>query len=57
VRQIGADALLQQGRLSEAIQKAGSQWASLPGSRAGQNPRSMDTVIGWFSEALENIAG
>jgi muramidase (phage lysozyme) len=57
VRQIGADALLQQGRLSEAIQKAGSQWASLPGSRAGQNPRSMDTVVGWFSEALETIAG
>lgn len=57
VRQIGADILLQQGRVTDAITKAGSQWASLPGSRAGQPQRSMDTLIGWFSDALEAIAG
>jgi len=57
VRQIGADILLMQGRLTEAIQRAGGQWASLPGSRAGQPQRSMDTLVGWFSDALESIAG
>lgn len=57
VRQIGADALLQQGRLTDAIARAGTQWASLPGSTARQPQRSMDTVVGWFSEALEAIAG
>lgn len=57
VRRIGADALLQQGRLTDAIAKAGTQWASLPGSTARQPQRSMDTVVGWFSEALESIAG
>lgn len=57
VRRIGADALLQQGRLTDAIARAGTQWASLPGSTARQPQRSMDTVVGWFSEALESIAG
>jgi lysozyme len=57
VRQIGADILLQQGRVTDAITKAGSQWASLPGSRAGQPQRNMDTLVGWFSDALEQIAG
>lgn len=57
VRQIGADILLQQGRVTDAITKAGSVWASLPGSRAGQPQRSMDTLVGWFSDALEQIAG
>lgn len=57
VRQIGADILLMQGRLTDAISKAGGQWASLPGSRAGQPQRSMDTLVGWFSEDLEQIAG
>ena len=57
VRQIGADILLMQGRLTEAIQRAGGQWASLPGSRAGQPQRTMDTLVGWFSDALESIAG
>ena len=57
VRQIGADILLLQGRLTDAIQRAGTQWASLPGSRAGQPQRRMDTLVGWFSDALETIAG
>lgn len=57
VRRIGADALLQQGRLTDAIARAGTQWASLPGSTARQPQRSMDTLVGWFSEALEAIAG
>lgn len=57
VRSIGADALLQQGRLTDAIARAGTQWASLPGSTARQPQRSMDTLVGWFSEALEAIAG
>lgn len=57
VRRIGADALLQQGRLTDAIARAGTQWASLPGSTARQPQRSMDTLVGWFSEALEQIAG
>ena len=57
VRQIGADILLMQGRLTEAIQRAGGQWASLPGSRAGQPQRQMDTLVGGFSDALEQIAG
>lgn len=57
LRQMKIDILLQQGRLTDAILKAGQAWASLPGSTSRQPQRSMDTVVGWFSEALEAIAG
>ncbi len=57
VESIGAGQLLRAGDLRGAILKAGTVWASLPGSTARQRPRDMETVVGWFSQALESIAG
>lgn len=57
LERIGAAQLLRAGDVEGAIRKAGEQWASLPGSRAGQPQRSMATVTAWFAEALESIAG
>jgi lysozyme len=57
LERIGAAQLLRAGDVEGAILKAGEQWASLPGSRAGQPQKSMATVTAWFAEALESIAG
>lgn len=47
----GAMRELQAGNVSNAIVKAGGQWASLPGSNAMQNPKSLATVLAYFSQA------
>lgn len=57
VERIGAGQLLRAGDVEGAILRAGGQWASLPGSTANQNPKSLGTVTAWFAEALEAIAG
>ena len=54
--QIGALTLIEIGDIEGAIAKAATMWASLPGSLAQQNPRSLDTVIGFFNEGGGNVA-
>jgi lysozyme len=51
LREIGALPLIQQGKITEAIRVASSQWASLPFSTAGQPKRSLDDVLAYFREA------
>jgi lysozyme len=45
----GALAQLNAGNVPAAIQKAGKLWASLPGSTAGQHPKSMETALAYFA--------
>lgn len=45
----GALAQLDAGNVPAAIQKASKLWASLPGSTAGQNPKSVDAVLAYFA--------
>ena len=48
LRDIGAYARLSVGDLAGAVRKASSQWASLPGSTAGQGGKSMGQVQAWY---------
>lgn len=48
LRDCGAYARLSVGDLAGAVRKASSQWASLPGSTAGQGGRSMGQVQAWY---------
>lgn len=48
LRDCGAYARLSVGDLVGAVRKASSQWASLPGSTAGQGGRSMAQVQAWY---------
>lgn len=47
---IGALALINQGDIGGAILLASKQWASLPGSSAQQNPKTVDEVIAYFAD-------
>lgn len=47
----GAWAPLLAGDIRGAILKAGKRWASLPGSTAKQNPKSLDVVLAYFANA------
>lgn len=49
---IGALVLIQSGDIEAAIAKSSKTWASLPGSKAQQNPRQMAFVIDRFNEGL-----
>jgi lysozyme len=49
---IGALALIQSGDIEGAIAKSSKTWASLPGSKAQQNPRQFAFVIDRFNEGL-----
>jgi lysozyme len=49
LERIGALRLIRAGEIEKAITLAGSQWASLPGSTAGQNPKSMQIAVGYFN--------
>ncbi|NBO27119.1 MAG: endolysin [Actinobacteria bacterium] len=49
---IGALKLIQAGDIEAAIAKSSKTWASLPGSKAQQNPRQMAFVIDRFNEGL-----
>lgn len=50
--QIGALALIESGDIAAAVAKSSKTWASLPGSKAQQNPRQMAFVIDRFNEAV-----
>ena len=49
---IGALSALDAGDPAQAIELAGSRWASLPGSSAGQRPKSMEWALATFNDAL-----
>jgi lysozyme len=52
LNQIGALALIEAGDIAGAVAKASKTWASLPGSKAQQNPRQMAFIIDRFNEAV-----
>ena len=56
VKRTGAYDALIAGDIESAFRLASSRWASLPGSTAGQNPKSVDTVLSWFDDFLSNNA-
>jgi len=49
---IGALKLVQSGDIEGALAKASKVWASLPGSRAQQNPRTLQYALDRFQEGL-----
>lgn len=51
LRELGVDQLLAQGDLAGAIKRASTQWASLPGSTAGQGGKSLAFVQQKYLEA------
>lgn len=56
VKRTGAYDALLAGDIEGAFRLASTRWASLPGSTAGQNPKSADTVLAWFDDFLNNNA-
>lgn len=50
----GALALIYSGDIQGAIRKASSLWASLPGSSAQQNPKSMTFALSRYNEGIAN---
>jgi muramidase (phage lysozyme) len=52
LQRIGAWDRLKAGDIEGAIRRAGSQWASLPGSTARQGARSMDVALAEFNNNL-----
>lgn len=53
LREIRAIEALQAGDVETAIRRAGTQWASLPGSTSGQPQRPMAQLLDWFRASLE----
>lgn len=51
--QSGALARLEAGDIEGAIRRAGTQWASLPGSSAGQPQKSMAQALAYYRAGLE----
>jgi len=49
---IGALKLVQSGDIEGALAKASKVWASLPGSKAQQNPRTLQYALDRFQEGL-----
>lgn len=56
LRQTGAYNALVDNDIERAINLAASRWASLPGSTALQSPRSMNTALAAFEQALSSYA-
>lgn len=52
----GALRLLETGDVQGAILRAGRRWASLPGSTARQNPKSMGTALALYETGLRVAA-
>lgn len=50
--QIGAMPLIESGNIAAAFQRAGSRWASLPGSKAGQGAKPLDQVMAYYNSGL-----
>jgi lysozyme len=50
--EIGATKLIQSGQIEDAIKVASKVWASLPGSKAQQNPKKLQYALDRFAEGL-----
>jgi len=50
--EIGATKLIQAGRIEDALRIASKVWASLPGSKAQQNPKTLQYALDRFAEGL-----
>lgn len=50
--EIGALDMIRAGNIEKAIEIASKQWASLPGSKAKQNPKSLQTVLAYYNEGF-----
>lgn len=51
----GALQRLEAGDFAGAVAAASKEWASLPGSRAGQPQRDFSEVISFYEEGLQNV--
>ena len=56
LKNIGAYDRIRAGDLSGAVARASGQWASLPGSKAGQGGKSMSQVVAMFAAAGGAVA-
>lgn len=56
IRQRGALQLVQAGQFESAIYRCAREWASLPGSTAGQHLQAMDDLIDWYQQAGGKLA-
>ena len=52
----GALDQIARGDIEGAIRTASARWASLPGSTAKQNPKSLATVLAYFNDATSGTA-
>lgn len=53
LQRIGALDALNAGDFEGAVMLAGSRWASLPGSTAQQNPKTIEVVAGFYDRGTE----
>lgn len=56
IRQRGAASLIEQGRIPDAINRLGAEWASLPSSSSGQPQRRLYALLDAFTEAGGSLA-
>jgi len=57
LKRIGVTRMLENGDIEGAIRKAGTQWASLPGSTAQQNPVAMSRAMSLYQQGLAMTGG
>lgn len=53
IRERGAIALIEAGKIPEAVNRVRRIWASLPNAGYGQNEHSIQRVLGWYNDALK----
>lgn len=51
VKQHGALQVLQAGKFQSTVYRCAREWASLPGSTAGQRVQAMDDLVEWYQQA------
>ena len=56
IRKEGALSDIKNGNFAVAVAKVANRWASLPGSTAQQNPKSIATVQRWYQNAGGQLA-
>lgn len=53
IRERGGIALIEQGKIPEAIARVRKIWASLPNAGYGQKEHNLQRVLGWYNDALK----
>lgn len=54
IRERGAIALIEQGKIPEAIARVRKIWASLPGAGYGQHEQDLKQVLAWYDKFYGN---